>query len=84
MSRCDEAAPAPPPAAPSAADVPELARAAEEQLRETKGLRNPGQFSDINSAAASALGIDPFDGFPCVPSVARRSNTRGWQRVVRE
>ena len=51
VSRCDDAAPPTPPSSePTTPDsaVPELARAAEQQLREAKGLQNPGQFDEVN------------------------------------
>ena len=67
VSRCEDApgspASAPSDVPPSNGAVPELARAAEEQLRQAKGLQYPGEFEQFNAAASNPLMIDPFDGF---------------------
>lgn len=57
-SRCEEAAPP----ADSKGELPELVAQAQAQEEEDAGLKNPGQWDDLEAAPRRVLGIDTFDG----------------------
>jgi hypothetical protein len=58
ISRCEPSSP------PSDnGELPELVRQAQAAEEEEAGLKNPGQFDDLEGAPRRVLGIDTFDGF---------------------